>query len=65
VGRAVAIVKMRNSNHVKGLWAFTITERGFEIQDKVKGVTGLLGWSALRGQNEGDMNSRGANDQLR
>jgi circadian clock protein KaiC len=65
VGRAVAIVKMRNSNHVKGLWAFTITERGFEIQDKVEGVTGLLGWSALRGQNEGDMNSRRANDTLR
>lgn len=51
VGRAVAIVKMRDSNHHKGLWAFTITERGFEVQDKVEGVTGLLGWSALRGQN--------------
>jgi circadian clock protein KaiC len=51
VGRAVAIVKMRDSNHEKGLWAFTITERGFEVQDKVEGVTGLLGWSALRGQN--------------
>jgi circadian clock protein KaiC len=65
VGRAVAIVKMRNSNHEKGLWAFTITERGFEVQDKVEGVTGLLGWSALRGQNVGDLNSRTANDLLR
>jgi hypothetical protein len=65
VGRAVAIVKMRNSNHEKGLWAFTITEGGFEVQDKVEGVTGLLGWSALRGQNVGDMNFGTAIDQLR
>ncbi|HVD46260.1 MAG TPA: ATPase domain-containing protein [Candidatus Limnocylindria bacterium] len=49
VGRAVAIVKMRDSNHEKGLWAFTITERGFEVLGKVEGVSGLLGWSALRG----------------
>lgn len=47
VGRAVAIVKMRDSNHEKGLWAFTISEHGFEVQNKVEGVTGLLGWSAL------------------
>jgi len=50
VGRAIAIVKMRDSNHDKGLRAFTITDRGFDIQNKVEGVTGLLGWSALRGQ---------------
>jgi circadian clock protein KaiC len=61
VGRAVAIVKMRDSNHEKGLWAFTITERGFEVHSKVQGVTGLLGWSALRGQNI-DMNNRTTND---
>ncbi|MGZ3433264.1 MAG: RAD55 family ATPase [Isosphaeraceae bacterium] len=50
VGRAVAIYKMRDSNHDKGLWAFTITEHGFEVGSKVEGVTGLLGWSALRHQ---------------
>jgi len=50
VGRAVAIYKMRDSNHDKGLWAFTITEHGFEVGSKVEGVTGLLGWSALRNQ---------------
>ena len=50
VGRAVAIYKMRDSNHDKGLWAFTITEHGFEVGNKVEGVTGLLGWSALRHQ---------------
>ncbi|HSP08069.1 MAG TPA: ATPase domain-containing protein, partial [Candidatus Dormibacteraeota bacterium] len=50
VGRAVAIYKMRDSNHDKGLWAFKIGEQGFEVEDKVEGVTGLLGWSALRNQ---------------
>jgi circadian clock protein KaiC len=50
VGRAVAVLKMRNSNHEKGLWTFEITERGFEVRGKVEGVTGLLGWSALREQ---------------
>lgn len=51
VGRAVAIYKMRDSDHDKGLWAFAITKHGFEVQDKVEEVTGLLGWSALRHQN--------------
>ncbi|MHB8611966.1 MAG: ATPase domain-containing protein [Candidatus Dormibacteraceae bacterium] len=50
VGRAVAIYKMRDSDHDKGLWAFAITEHGFEVKSKVEGVTGLLGWSALRQQ---------------
>ncbi|MGH7762530.1 MAG: RAD55 family ATPase [Candidatus Dormibacteraceae bacterium] len=47
VGRAVEIVKMRNSDHDKGLWTFAITARGFELQSKLVGVSGLLGWSAL------------------
>jgi len=41
---------MRDSDHDKGLWAFEITEHGFEVQGKVEDVTGLLGWSALRRQ---------------
>ncbi|GAC1507425.1 MAG: ATPase domain-containing protein [Candidatus Dormibacteraceae bacterium] len=48
IGRAIAILKMRNSDHEKGLWTFAITNHGFEIQGKLEGVTGLLGWSALR-----------------
>jgi len=51
VGRAVAIYKMRDGDHDKGLWSFAITEHGFEVQGKVEDVTGLLGWSALRRQN--------------
>lgn len=47
VGRAVAILKMRNSDHDKGLWMFEITGRGFELRSKLEGVSGLLGWSAL------------------
>jgi circadian clock protein KaiC len=49
VRRAVAILKMRNSDHDKGLWTFAINDRGFEVLTKLEGVTGLLGWSALRG----------------
>ena len=47
VRRAVAILKMRNSDHEKGLWTFAISERGFELSSKLEGVSGLLGWSAL------------------
>jgi circadian clock protein KaiC len=47
VGRAVAILKMRNSDHEKGIWTFSMTDRGFEVQSKLESVTGLLGWSAL------------------
>lgn len=57
VGRAVAIIKMRNSNHEKGLWTFAITNRGFEVRTKLEGVTGLLGWSALRDQNGAESTS--------
>ena len=50
IGRAVTILKMRNSDHEKGLWVFAITDRGFAVLAKVEGVTGLLGWSALSDQ---------------
>jgi len=50
VGRAVAILKMRDSDHEKGLRTFEIGHHGFDVKAKLEGVTGLLGWSALRGQ---------------
>jgi circadian clock protein KaiC len=50
-GRALNIVKMRNSNHAKNLYQFEIGERGPEIGGKLEGVTGALGWSALRAAN--------------
>jgi circadian clock protein KaiC len=50
VGRAVSIYKMRDSDHEKGLWSFTINDHGFQVGARVEGITGLLGWSALRGQ---------------
>lgn len=52
VGRAVAILKMRDSDHEKGLRTFEIGHHGFDVKAKLEGVTGLLGWSALRGQNQ-------------
>ena len=47
-GRALNIVKMRNSNHRKTLYQFEISDDGPAVGDKLEGVTGILGWSALR-----------------
>ena len=46
--RALSILKMRDSNHVKGVYQFEIDEHGFRVMDKLEDVTGVLGWSALR-----------------
>ncbi|HCG00123.1 MAG TPA: hypothetical protein DEV93_06215 [Chloroflexi bacterium] len=48
--RAINIVKMRNSNHDKGVFEFVIGESGFELGERLESVTGVLGWSALRSQ---------------
>jgi circadian clock protein KaiC len=50
-GRALNIVKMRNSNHAKNLYQFEIGEQGPQVGDQLEGVTGALGWSALRAAN--------------
>jgi len=48
VGRAINVVKMRDSDHAKELREYKIDDHGLTIMDKLEGVTGLLGWSALR-----------------
>jgi circadian clock protein KaiC len=45
--RALSILKMRDSDHAKGVYQFEIDARGFELMDKLEGLTGVLGWSAL------------------
>lgn len=50
VRRALVVVKMRDSAHVKGLVQFEIDDSGFRVMDKLEGITGILGWSALRAQ---------------
>src|SRR3984885_7345067 len=50
-GRALNVVKMRSSNHTKDLYQFEIGEQGPEIGGQLEGVTGALGWSALRAAN--------------
>ena len=49
IRRAIGVIKMRDSDHYKGLRIVEITSRGFEVGEKLEGLTGLLGWSALRG----------------
>lgn len=46
--RAVSTLKMRRSQHQTDLVEFAIGPGGITAGDKLTGVTGLLGWSALR-----------------
>ena len=50
LGRALNIVKMRNRPHAMTLNEVTITDSGLAVGDRLEGVTGRLGWSALRAQ---------------
>jgi circadian clock protein KaiC len=47
--RGLNVLKMRQSDHEKGLTEFTIGENGVAVVGKIEGVSGLLGWTALRG----------------
>jgi circadian clock protein KaiC len=47
-GRAVNIVKMRNSDHSKQVYRFTVDDQGLTVGDALEDITGVLGWSALR-----------------
>ncbi len=47
-GRALNIVKMRNSRHDKFVHQFEIGPDGMVIGDRLHGVAGTLGWSALQ-----------------
>jgi len=49
--RALNIIKMRTSDHDKGVFEYVIDTHGLTIKDRLEGVTGVLGWSALRGKN--------------
>jgi circadian clock protein KaiC len=50
LGRAINVVKMRNSAHLMTMNSATITDEGFVVGDTLEGITGRLGWSALRTQ---------------
>ena len=50
--RGLNILKMRQSQHEKGLLEFAIDANGLTFGDTLHGVSGLLGWSALRGNDE-------------
>ena len=53
--RALSVLKMRDSDHEKGVYQFEVDEHGFQVLDKLEGLTGVLGWSAL--------STRAANDR--
>jgi circadian clock protein KaiC len=47
--RGLSVLKMRQSAHEKSLLEFTIGKNGMEFGEPFTAVTGMLGWSALRG----------------
>jgi circadian clock protein KaiC len=53
--RALSILKMRDSDHEKGVYQFEVDDQGFRVLDKLEGLTGVLGWSVL--------STRAANDR--
>ena len=53
IRRAVAVIKMRDSSHVKSLVRFEIDDTGFRVMEKLENITGILGWSALRASHFG------------
>ncbi|GAA0495745.1 serine/threonine protein kinase [Paractinoplanes deccanensis] len=48
IGRAVNILKMRNSGHDYALYGYHVSGTGVAVGDRIEKVTGMLGWSALR-----------------
>jgi circadian clock protein KaiC len=46
--RAVIVLKMRDSDHEKGVRQYEITGDGVVVGDRFEAVTGVLGWTALR-----------------
>lgn len=48
IGRALNIVKMRNSDHSKEIFSFIIGPDGLVVGNALDSVTGVLGWSELR-----------------
>ncbi len=50
LGRVLNVVKMRNGPHQMTLNKLTITDHGLEVGESLEGVTGRLGWGALRSQ---------------
>ena len=49
LARGLSVLKMRQSDHDKGLIGFTIGKDGIAFGDKIDHVSGMLGWSALSG----------------
>jgi circadian clock protein KaiC len=48
VGRAINVLKMRNSSHDRGIYACHITDDGVTVGDRIPRLSGMLGWSVLR-----------------
>lgn len=59
LGRALNVVKMRGGRHEMTLHGVTIGEHGLAVGQRLEGVTGRTGWSALRSEHEKALISAG------
>lgn len=55
VDRAISVLKMRNSPHDKGMYLCQITDEGLTVGQKLDGITGMLGWTALAAATNGSV----------
>ncbi|BAL91736.1 hypothetical protein AMIS_65160 [Actinoplanes missouriensis 431] len=60
IGRALNVLKMRNSRHDNALHECRITADGVTVGDRFTEVSGMLGWSALRTRPEPEPNGPAA-----
>ena len=51
--RAITVLKMRDSGHEKGVRQYDIGTSGLAVGERLQGLTGVLGWSALRDHHPG------------
>ena len=50
IGRAIGVIKMRNSDHARTLNRVTIDESGMAVGNVIVGASGRLGWSVLKSE---------------
>ncbi len=46
IQRAISVLKMRGCDHDKGIWRYSITDRGIEVQSRFEGAEGVMAGAA-------------------
>ncbi len=46
IQRAISVLKMRGTNHDKGIWRYTINDQGIQVQSRFEGAEGVMAGAA-------------------